>query len=104
MRELCMGKSICSVMLMQRDPSGELKPVTLYKRGQRLKGSTWGLRALEKVVCRTVEAQKAFADTLREETQKSRRRTRNGWLLDLGNNVFKAIASGGKQIRLDRWI
>ena len=104
MRELNPGKSISRVMLLQRDPSGEVKSITLYKQRRKKKKSTWGLRGLEKVVCRTMEAQKAFADTLRDETQKSRRRTKNGWLLDLGNNVFKAISRGGKEIRLDRWI
>jgi hypothetical protein len=103
MRELSVGKSISRVMLLQRDSSGDVKSVTLYKRGRKKRKSTWGLRGLERVMCRTIEAQKAFADTLRDETQKSRRRTKNGWLLDLGNNVFKAISSGGKEIRLDRW-
>ena len=104
MRELSLGKSVNSVTLMQRDPSGDVKPVTLYKQRQKKKKSSWGLRGLERVVCRTIEAQKTAADTLRDETQKSRRRTKNGWLLDLGNNVFKAISRGGKEIRLDRWI
>jgi hypothetical protein len=104
MRELSLSKSVNSVMLLRRDPSGEIKSVTLYKRRRKKKKSTWGLRGLERVACRTMDAQKAFADTLRDETQKSRRRTKNGWLLDLGNNVFKAISRGGKEIRLDRWI
>jgi hypothetical protein len=104
MRELNPGKSISRVMLLQRDSSGDVKSITLYKRRRKKKKSTWGLRGLETVVCRTSDAQKAFADTLRDETQKSRRRTKNGWLLDLGNNVFKAVSSGGKEIRLDRWI
>ena len=55
-------------------------------------------------MCGTMKAQRAFADTLLDETQKSRRRTKNGWLIDLGNNVFKAVGSSGKAIRLDRWI
>ena len=104
MRELSLSKSVSSVMLLKRDSSGNVEPVTLYKRRRKKKKSTWGLRGLERVVCRTMEAQKAFADTLRDETQKSRRRTKNGWLLDLGNNVFKAVSRGGKEIRLDRWI
>jgi hypothetical protein len=104
MRELSLSKSVSSVMLLQRDSSGDVKSVTLYKRRRKKKRSTWGLRGLERVVSRTMEAQRAFADTLRDETQKSRRRTKNGWLLDLGNNVFKAISSGGKEIRLARWI
>jgi hypothetical protein len=104
MRELILGKSVSSVTLLQRDSSGDLKPVSLYKRSRKKKKSTWGLRGLERAVCRTMEAQKAFADTLRDETQQSRRRTKNGWLLDLGNNVFKAISKGRKEIRLDRWI
>jgi hypothetical protein len=104
MRELSPGKSVISVTLMQRDSSGDRKPVTLFKKRRKNKKSTWGLRLPEKVVCRTIAAQEAFAVTLRKETQKSRRRTINGWLLDLGNNVFKAISSGGKEIRPDRWI
>jgi len=104
MRELSLSKSVSSVMLLRRDSSGDVQPVTLYERRRKKKKSTWGLRGLEKVVCRTMEAQKAFADTLRDETQKSRRRTKNGWLLHLGNNVFKAVSSAGKEVRLDRWI
>ena len=104
MRELNPGKSICRVMLLQRDPSGDVKSITLYKQRRKKKKSTWGLRGLERVTCRAMDAQKAFADTLRDETQKSRRRTKNGWLLHLGNNVFKAVSSAGKEVRLDRWI
>ena len=104
MRELSLSKSVSSVMLLRRDSSGDVQPVTIYERRRRKKKSTRGLRGLERVVCQSIEAQKAFADTLRDETQKSRRRTKNGWLLDLGNNVFKAISRGGKEIRLDRWI
>jgi hypothetical protein len=104
MRDLNLGKSVKSVTLIYRDPAGELKPVTLYKRREKKRKSSWGLRGLEKVVCRTMEAHKAFADTLSDETQESLRRTKNGWLLDLGNNVFKAIASGAKEIRPNRWI
>jgi hypothetical protein len=104
MRELSPAKSISRVMLLQRDSSGDVKSVTLYKQRRKKKKSTWGLRGLERVACRTMDAQKAFADTLRDETKKSRRRTKNGWLLHLGNNVFKAISSGAKEVRLDRWV
>jgi|SRR6516164_9494101 hypothetical protein len=104
MRDLCLGNSVNSVTLMQRDPAGDVKPITLYKRREKKKKSSWGLRGLERVVCGTMKAQRAFADTLLDETQKSRRRTKNGWLIDLGNNVFKAVGSSGKAIRLDRWI
>ena len=104
MRELSLGKSISRVMLLQRDSSGGIKSITLYKRGRKKRKSSWGLRGLERVVCGTMKAQRAFADTLLDETQKSRRRTKNGWLIDLGNNVFKAVGSSGKAIRLDRWI
>jgi hypothetical protein len=60
MRELSLSKSISRVMLLQPDSSGGVKSITLYKRGRKKRGSTWGLRGLEKVVCRTIEAQKAL--------------------------------------------
>jgi hypothetical protein len=102
MRPLQLSKSVEQVILLERDSSGQPTPVVLYtRRGKKKKKTTWGLRTLDKFVSQGIAAQQAFVDKLRDETKKSRRRTKNGWLIDLGNNVFKAVSSGGKKIRPD---
>ena len=89
--------------MLQTAPTGEVTPVTLYRKKRKKKKTSRELRGAEMVMERLVEAQKTVADVFADQFESSRERTKNGWLLDLGGNVFKAIRKGGKKLRLGRF-
>lgn len=91
MIDIRVGKGIRRVILLTPDESGALTPTTVYRqrRRKKKKGSP-GLRELDKMVKTVAESQRAFSDTLLKRRQQSNRKRKDGWLRDLGQNVFKA--------------
>ncbi|MCI0459573.1 MAG: hypothetical protein L0Z62_21705 [Gemmataceae bacterium] len=101
MQAVRLNKIATRVVLLQTTPEGAVTPVTVYKK-KRKKKSSRGLRAPETVMKRLTDAQRAFADSFSNRFRSSRRKKRDGWLRDLGSNLFKAVDKGRKRLRLDR--
>jgi hypothetical protein len=98
-----LNKIADKVILLQTGPSGDITPVTLYKKSRKKKKkSSAGLRPAENILKRVTDAQKAFADTFANRFKSSRRKRTNGWLRDLGGNVMKAADKARKRFRMDR--
>ena len=92
------GRRIKRVIILQSDGSGGVAPTTVYeksKKRKKKKGSL-GFRELERAVRGVGEAQQAFTDELLRRHRRSNRKSRDGWVRDLGPNVFKA---GQKSMR-----
>jgi len=92
------------VTLLQKNPSGGVTPIILCEksRKKKKKKTSGAMRGPEVVAERIVDAQKAFADTLSKRFRSSQRKKTNGWLIDMGNNLFRATSDGGKKFRLAR--
>jgi len=93
------------VTLLQRNNTGGVTPIILSekKRKKKKKKSSAGLQGPEMIAERIIDAQKAFADTLADRFRTSRRKKTNGWLMDMGNNLFRATSASGKKFRLTRF-
>jgi hypothetical protein len=76
-------------------------PVVLCRKdSKKKKKSTRMLRPVEKVTERVVDAGKAMADKFASGFHSSARKKRDGWLRDLGSNLFKSANSGRKKLRI----
>jgi hypothetical protein len=97
MIDIRVGKGIRRVTLLKQDEAGVMTATTVYraKKRKKKKGSP-GVREVERVVRALGEAQKSVADTFVRRHKRSNRKRKDGWLHDLGQNVFKA---GGKGLR-----
>lgn len=93
------GKSIRRVILLTTDAAGTITPATLYrKRKRKKKKGTLGVRQLGRVVQAGAEAQQAFSDVLVQRHKRSNRKRKDGWLRDLGQNVYKASDKGLRKL------
>ena len=101
MTEPRLNKLATKVILLQTSPTGEVTPVTVFKKKNKKKKSSRPLRGAESIMKRLTDAQRTFADTFSDRFKSSRRKKTDGWLRDLGNNVFKALNKSGKKLRLD---
>jgi hypothetical protein len=102
MERLRLGKSVRSVVQLQRDSSGQLTPVLLHGKaqsGKKKKGSP-GLRLLDRAARRLLRAQQAFTDSYLSRHTRSNSKRRDGWLTDLGQNVSRARAKGVRKLKL----
>ena len=99
MIDIRVGKGIRRVILLKEDEAGEMTATTVYraKRRKKKKGSR-GVREVERVVRAVGEAQKTVADTLAKRHKRSNRKRKDGWLYDLGQNVFKASSKGLRKL------
>ena len=95
MVDIRVGKGIRRITLLRRDEAGVMTATNVFRAGKRKKNKgTAGVREMERVVRAVGEAQKAVADTLLKRHKRSNRKRKDGWLHDLGQNVFKASGKG----------
>ena len=98
-----LDNRVVRVTLLQKDEAGDVSPVVLYKKKRKKKRkTTLVFRPLEEVAVTLTNAQKAFANTLSRELDRSSRRKRDGWMRDCGKAVYKATRQAGNQFRIDR--
>jgi hypothetical protein len=98
MIDIRVGKGIRRVILLKEDEAGEMTATTVYRAKRRKKKGSRGVREVERVVRAVGEAQKTVADTLAKRHKRSNRKRKDGWLYDLGQNVFKASSKGLRKL------
>jgi uncharacterized protein DUF6312 len=105
MADLRMVESVRSVVKLEADSSGNIEPVEIYRRadGKKRRGTRL-LRPMDRVMRGIVRAQQTVATTYLERHEKSNNKRRDGWLRDLGNNVYRASMKGPKALKLNRLI
>jgi hypothetical protein len=101
--EIRLGGLVRRVTVLERDGSGGLSAVTLYRKKKAKKKGTRLLRPLARSVRRSWNAQRALADTYLSRHDKSNRKKKDGWVRDLGLNLTRANRKGVRKLRLNRW-
>jgi len=95
-----VGKSIEKITILSVDPAtNQVKPVVLYKKKGKKGGSSKMLKPLERLFRQETEAGKAGLDRYLSEHAKSNANQKDGWLRDLGQNVFKATKTWNKKMK-----
>lgn len=87
---MTLPKRIRTVIVIGADG----KARTLYARKRKKKQQTAVLRPVETVTRRLVEGLSRGADSYLEGHDRANRKARDGWIQDLGQNVFKASRKG----------
>jgi hypothetical protein len=105
MSDLRFSSAVRRVVQLQSDGSGTVVPVELYRKaGEPGKKSSALVRPLDRALRRLAKAQQASAETYIEQHDRSKTKRRDGWLTDLGNNVWKANRKGQKALKLRQLI
>jgi hypothetical protein len=104
MQAIRLGNRVVSITVLQQNTAGEVTPVTLFKKKQKKARSSPILGTVEKVLEQMMDAQMEFMDSYRRRFKDSSKKKRDGWLVDMGPNVFRAVRDGAKKIRVERII
>ena len=97
-----LSKSVKRAIRLERGPSGEYKPVTIYESPQRKKKKGFtGFRILDKSLRRSIGAQKAFLDRYLSLHEQSNSKKRNGWVMDLAPNMMKSGQRFVKKLKIE---
>ena len=94
-----LSKSVRQITVLQRDQTGAIAPVVVFKRRRGKKKSTRFVRPLEKITRSLAEASDAATGTYLKRHKKSNRKRRDGWVRDVPTNVVKANRKAMKEIR-----
>jgi hypothetical protein len=97
-----MSPSVRRITILQRASSGEIRPVTIYEGEPAKKKGTQPARFFEKITRRIADAQAKSAQSYLSRHEKSNAKKRDGWVQDLGVNVFRASQKGAKALKLNR--
>src|SRR5689334_8061294 len=100
--DLRLGPSIRRITILTTDGSGKTTPTVIYEAPRKRKRQSRRLKPVESAVRRAMEAVSiASGDYLhRHETANSKKR--DGWLMEMPGNVFKAVKKGSKRAKLNR--
>jgi hypothetical protein len=106
MSDLRFSSVVRRVVQLQSDGSGgPLVPVEIYRKpGPPGKKSSTLVRPFDRALRRLAKAQQASAETYLEGHDRSKTKRRDGWLTDLGNNVWRASRKGQKALKLRQLI
>lgn len=96
------SKSVERITVFESAPGGGLRAVTLFKPAEKKRKGSRGVREIEKLVRRVAESQQAGVSSYLERHNRSNGKKKDGWLRDLGNNVFKAMKTSSKTLTDDR--
>jgi hypothetical protein len=94
-----LSKSVRQITVLQRDQTGTVAPVVVFKRRRGKKKGTKYVRPFEKAVRSLTEASDATTGTYLRRHKKSNRKRRDGWVRDIANNVVKANNKGLKELK-----
>jgi hypothetical protein len=99
-----ISKSVCRIVRLEKDDSGNFAPVVIYETKAGRRKISEPLRPLEKVVRRIASAQSTYLSTYLAKHERSNVRSRDGWLRDLTPNILDAAKQGQKKLRIKRLI
>jgi hypothetical protein len=94
--------SVRRITILEKDRSGAVVAVTVYRRARARKKGSRLLRPLETAVRRWAEATESYASQYLDEHRKSSRKRGDGWLRDLPENTLKASRKGAKRLKAYR--
>jgi uncharacterized protein DUF6312 len=97
-----VSATISRITVFDRDATGSLRPVTIYKRRRRKKKQTRGLRPLERTTRMIADANDRFTSDYTRRHRRSNRKRRDGWLRDFIVNLSRATNKGRKEIKPGR--
>jgi hypothetical protein len=99
-----LGKQIKKITVFERDATGSLRPVVVFKRRRSKKKQTRALKPIERLVRTMSDGNDSFAGSYARRHRKSNRKNRNGWLRDLPLNLSRAGTKGMKEYDLVRLV
>ena len=93
-------KSVEKITIFEAGQGGEKTP-TVFFASKSSKSGSKALRPIERMLRRALEAQQTMVTTYLASHNESKAEAKDGWLKDMGNNVYKAVRKAGKKIRKD---
>ena len=93
--DLRFGKGVKSVIVLEKTPVGEIIATVLHSTKKKKKGSQL-LKPAERMARKMARTNATFAEEYEKEHNKSNRKARDGWLIDLGRNTFVSARKASK--------
>src|SRR5437764_11621967 len=100
--DLRLGKNIRRVTILTKDASGQVTPTVLYEGRSAKRKQSRTLKPVESAVRRGAEAIAATANSYLSRHENSNTKERDGWLMDMTGNVYKAMRKGRKRMKMNR--
>jgi len=98
--DLRLNNSVKRVITISHDSSGKRTATTLHqKKRKKKKKGTRGLNTVDKLALAINKANQSFTDSYRSYHNKSNRNQKDGWLIDLPSNLYKASSKEWKKFR-----
>lgn len=95
---LRIPESVRSIVVLEPDASGRMVSATVYEVERKKKKTSPILRPLEKSIRQFTKGGEIAASNYLDRHLRSREKKRDGWLRDMGYNLYKANEKGLKKM------
>jgi hypothetical protein len=102
MADLRLGPSIQRITILTTDASGQVNPTVIYESTAKKKKGSRRLKPVESGVRRAMESFSTAADDYLARHDESNTKERDGWLMEMPGNVYKAVKKGSKRMKMNR--
>lgn len=99
-----LSKSIRRVTVLQKDGTGAVSPVVIFRRDGKKKKQTSYLKPFEQFGRSLVQMSDATTSDYLRRHKKSNRKHRDGWIQDGAINLVRANAKGAKKLRVSQFL
>jgi hypothetical protein len=93
--------SVRRIIRLQKDDTGAVAAVTIYKKKGGQRKVSPPLQPIEKAVRKVASAQVKFANSYVDRHNRSNQKRRDGWIVDLIPNIADASRTSTKTLRPD---
>jgi Family of unknown function (DUF6312) len=102
--DLRLSSNIRRVTILGHDATGQVRPTVLYEGTKKKKKQSRRLKPVETFVRRAADAVAGGAERYLDRHKKSNNKKRDGWLMEMSGNVYKASRSGSNRLKMNRWL
>jgi hypothetical protein len=99
-----LSKSVRRVTVLQRDASGAVSPVVVFRRERKTKKQTAFIKPFEQFGRSVVKVSDTATGEYLRRHKKSNRKHRDGWIRDAATNLVHANAKGAKKLRVSQFL
>jgi hypothetical protein len=98
MMDLRLSRGVEEVIIVKRDEHNRRTTRTIFRKSKKQKKGTGPMETLSTAIHKVVTGQKVAAETYLQKHDESNRTKKDGWIRDLGYNVYRATSRGLKKV------
>ena len=99
---MAISSAVRKITVLKHGPDGQVSALEIYKSDDKKPKSTKALSPVEKMVRMAADVNATIGNDYLARHKKSRRKKKDGWLLDAAGNAMRSSLKGMKRVKITK--